>query len=285
MCFDHCYLVVFLLLFFYRHFIFKKCILFLFKNENICILEKKNVMDFQTRELKEETKEVLNVVSSIESENIVLYIRDPLFYELFFLYGEKGLGESYVKEYCFTEELEGLITIVNKILQCPLYKYWFIFYKKVKSHFHKYFHITPTTYSIDPVILEMCHFEGFSDAIFFTNNKELDDLFEKEVNTQFVIQDHDFENTFIEKLFPSKFVCKYQDIERFLRSKKMKIHHLERVANEKYLKTLDLKLFAKEEIIQKTSKKSYNLFHYYISYIRVLLKNEHLSINQIFCKK
>ena len=272
-CFDSYFLIVSLIVYFYRYYIFKKCVLFMFRNGNICILEKKHVLDCQTRELKEETKELLNVVTPGATENVVLYITDSRFYELFFLYGERGLGESYVKEYFFTEELDGLINIVHNIFQCPLYKYWITFYKKIEACFHKHFHITSITYTLDPDMLET-PLKGF---IFFTDDKSLKNLFTEEINTQFVIQDHDFENTFIEQLFPGKFVCGYQDIERYLRVKKKKIHHLERLSNEKYIENMPT------EIEQTTE--SQRVFYYYISYLRFLLKNEYLSINQIFCKK
>ena len=270
MCFDNYLLVISLLLYFFRYFIFKKCVLFLFRNGgNICILEKKYILDCQTHELKEEIKELLNVANPNATEKAVLYIKDPRFYELFFLYGERGLGESYVKEYCFTEQLEGLISIVHDIFQYPLYKYWITFYRKLEACFHKHFHITPVKYTLDPMF-EQIPIKGFPDAIFFTDNKSLEALFGEEVNKQFIIQDHDFENTFIEQLFPGKFVCKYQDIERLLRLKKKKIHRLERFSNEKI-----------NEIIQVTDP----LVFYYASYVRFLFKNEYLSVNQIFCKK
>ena len=276
---DSYLLIISLILYFYRYFIFKKCVLFLFRNGNICILEKKHVIDCQNRELKVETKELLNVGTPDATENVILYVTDSRFYELFFLYGERGLGEAWVKEYCFTEELEGLINIVHNIFQCPVYKYWITFYRKIESCFHKHFHVTPITYSLDPIMLETYPFKDFSDAIFFTDDKSLEDLFSEEINRQFIIQDHDFENTFIEQLFPGKFVCRYQDIERVLRLKKRKIHHLERLSNDTYLESIP------KEITQITSKESYHLFCYYTTYLRFLFKNEYLSVNKIFCKK
>ena len=277
---SHIYMfVVCLILYFYRFFIFKRCVLFLFRNGNICILEKKNTLDYQTHEIKEETKEVLNIVTKDATENVTLYVNDPRFYELFLLRGEEGLGEAYVKEYCFTEELEGLIGIVHNICKCPCYKHLIILYKKFESCLYKKMNITRNSYALDKNILDLCQVK--EGPIFFTDDKSLDDIFAEDVDRHFVIQDYDFNNTFVGNLYHGKFVCNYQYLKDMIRSKKMKIKHLE-TSNE-YLESWSIK--SKEEIIKVSSKEAYNVFHYYISFLRFLFKNDYLVVNHLFCKK
>lgn len=255
---NHCYLLLILLVaYFYRFFLFKKCVLFLFKSSgNICIIEKKMTIDHKTHELKEQLTEVLNVARPDAKENVTVYITDPKFYECFFLRGEEGLGEAFVNEYFETEELEDLLQIVDNVLKWTVYKKWLTFYAKAEECFYKRFCMTRPVFSLES--------NGLPEGTVF-NDKITGDEWKGNIVLHNGL--YDFNNTFIQKLIPDIF--DYNEMEKMVHSNGMKIEHLER--KPKYL---SLETDSKDRV-----------YYYYICCLRFLLKNDYISVNYLFCKK
>lgn len=264
----HVYLIFMLIVgYFFRSCIFKKCVLSMFrKSGNICILEKKTILDPKTHELKEDNKEVLNVAHVDVKENVTLYITDPKFYELLFLRGEEGLGEAFIKKYFETDELEDLLQIVHG-LNWKIYKLWFAFYSKLDECFCKQFKIQRQTFSLSDDILNSFNLKCFK--VEFEEPKTI------------ILHNglYDFSNTFIQKMNP---IIDYREMEEIIHDKHLKIELLKRESNEKYL---DLWNQEKESFIQSYSEEEYRIFYYYTRSLRFLIKNNYISFNYLFCKK
>jgi len=280
---NHIYILFLLLVvFFYRSFIFKRCVLFMFKKTsgNICMIEKKLTINHITHELTEEHKEVLNVAHANATSAATLYIVNPKFYELFFLKGEEGFGESFVKEYIETENLDDLLQIVNDILNCSLYKKWFAFYSKLESCFYKHFQIPRTFFTLDDDILKSCQYKNELpyEAICFTDHTKMGKI-KTDWEGDMILHNglYDFNNTFIQKLFPNMFIMDYYDVEHIFHSNNLKIERLERNSG-KFLNY-------EWETINHSSKESQNVFFYYTRVLKFLFKNNYISLNHLFCKK
>ena len=268
------YMIIILgVLYFFKSIIFKKCVLCMFKNSgNICILEKKIILDAKTHELKEETKEVLNVARSDIKENATIYVTNPKFYELLFLRGEEGLGEAFVKEYFETDELDDLLQIVYTVLNRKIHKAWLKFYSNLEECFYKQFKMTRETFSLNKDVLE-----NFKDGFLPFSDFNVKDGWEGTLVLQNGL--YSFENTFIQKLYPDKKMLDYREMERIVDVNHLKIETLERKSS-KYEWKLD-----KELIIKMSSKEEYNTFYYYTCVLKFLLKNNFISFNYLFCKK
>ena len=267
-------IIILVVMYFFKSFVFKKCVLYIFKDSgNICILDKKIILDANTHELKEESKEVLNVARSDIKENVTVYVTNPKFYELLFLRGEEGLGEAFVKEYFETNELEDLLQIVYNVFNRKIYRIWFTFYSKLEECFYKKFKMTRETFSLNQDVLE-----NFKDGFVPFSDFNVKDGWEGTLVLQNGL--YNFENTFIQKLYPDKKMLDYREMERIVNDKHLKIETLERKANSKYEWNLD-----KDSIIKMSSKEEYNTFYYYTCVLKFLLKNNFISFNYLFCKK
>lgn len=270
MCIENIHLYILFVAFvvyFFKAFLFKRCVLYMFKKSgNICILEKKIILDAKTHDLKEDHKEVLNVAYSHVKENATIYVNNPKFYELIFLRGEEGLGEAFVKEYFETDNLEDLLQIVYHALNRRIYKIWHLIYSNLEEGFYQKFKIKRKSFSLNPDILEKHEIDPFGDF-------NVSDGWEGTIILQNGL--YDFRNTFIQKLYPDKKILDYREVERIVVEKHLNIEKLER--KPKYLPDW--------KIDKDLTKEDYNTFYYYTCALKFLIKNNFISFNYLLCKK
>lgn len=188
----------------YKNRIYKECVFFLFKKArygNICLIERSLLMNSQTHVIESVDKEVLNVTNRPEDPKITIYISDDKFYELFFLYGERGLGEAFSNKY-FTTDLLELFEIIHGI-------------KSYEWTLHKCFSDSmdfKKTYEIDYKIRDA----NKEEYVFFAEEIEIEN------EARIIIHNglFDFNNTFISLFHPNQFITVDGDlnIERMERN-------------------------------------------------------------------
>lgn len=283
--------------YFYRFKIYKICTLFLFKKltyGNICIVERYSELE-EDHSIKLTDKDLVNVVNKEDEPRVVLYVKDPKFYEAFFFLGEEGIGHSFVQNFIETDDLVDLFEMIFKNNM-----EWYFHRKFVSLTKLKYKFDVPT-YSINEDLKKEIQFDlvagiwgedmktaketmnglvaeklkkydtTLSDVIFFTEECELEGL------TQIIIHNglFDFSNTFIRRMSSGNILEEKDIVDMHV-----SIEHIERFSNENYEKAFSywINEVKKKECIDRT-------FYYHLSFLKFLFKNGYLSMNHYFCKK
>lgn len=176
------------ILYLFRHFVYKWCILFLFKKikyGNISIVERSAILkpDYT---LEQVDKEILNVVNDPSNPSVILYITNETFYENFLFYGEKGLHKSFDIDF-HTENLYELF----EIIYAPPTQEW-TFFRKFVNAFAPY--NAKDTNTIHETIMY-----GDEEFIFHVNDETKSKLSSmKEIKVVIHNGNFDFKNTSME---------------------------------------------------------------------------------------
>jgi len=209
-------------------------------------VERNLVLNSETHNIETVDKEVLNVTNEEEDPRITVYITDEKFYEWVFLYGERGLGESFSNKY-FTTDLLPLFEIIHGI-------------KSYEWTLHKYFVDGYMEFNKLPCDeIDYKHIKDGKEYMLFV------DKLENESENEYIIIHNglfDFKHTFVEKFHPTQFITTDSDL--FV----LKYEKMERVLWEPSIE---------DGLDEKTL--------YYATFIKFLFKKKYLSYNHLFCKK
>jgi len=262
---------LFVIYYFYRFKIYKISTLFLFKKltfGNICIIEKRN--ELSENKIKEVEKEVLNLVNNPEDPTVILYVKDPKFYEAFFFLGEEGIGNSFVENHIETENLVELFEIIfNDNLEWKLHKQ-FVSLKlkrvtgtKLPMDF-KHLDFVLNTEEEKMLSDKLAHYKvERTPPVFFEDDIDFNGFLSIVLHNGLF----DFDNTFISKIIPVKFV-EETEMNKLFYTENIKIRNQERLTND-YETTILESL--------KTETDYRNIYYY--SFLSFLFKKGYLSFH------